>query len=231
MERSWRVPQGAPIELQEDERALADDLQQRLTSILESIKTRDANVRGEIEKMATQAHKLHTLLAKRGLTPRHHKHMLKNRGVPPEDLEFYNHVHPVEDLLRFISNPHANDDPVDSTLGDEFEFRVYSRRWGHEDSYHVTRTQSGWTFRHVSEISTGRDARVGRKGGTGLFHLLDHDSINYPEELPGYFEWLWERAAESGLNHDEVQRAVTDLAEWTSSCEKTSPRGIFESYK
>lgn len=231
MERSWKVTHREPIALQGDEGPLADDIQERLQSILEKLRSRDAIDRSEIQEMAELAHKLHMLLTGRGLAPKHHKHMLKNRGVSPEEVEFYNHVHSVEDLLRFISNPHANDDPVDSTLGDQFEFRVYSRRWQHEDSYTVTRTPSGWTFQHVDEVSAGRDGRVGRKAGTGLFQLLDNDSINYPQELPGYFEWLWERAADSGLDHEEVQRAVTDLAEWTSHCEKKSPRGVFERYK
>jgi hypothetical protein len=157
--------------------------------------------------------------------------MLKNRGMPPTHPDFYKHVHPVEDLLRFIGNEHANDDPVDATIGHEFTFEVFCRRWGHPDRYRVKRTASGWIFGYMQELPTGRDGRVAGKNGTGLFHLLDHDSINYPEELPGYFEWLWEQAAERGLTHDGVQEAVSQLAEWVSLCERESPAGVFAGYK
>lgn len=43
--------------------------------------------------------------------------MLENRGVPVEDIEFYNHIHPVDDLLKFIDDINANDDPEDTTIG------------------------------------------------------------------------------------------------------------------
>lgn len=44
--------------------------------------------------------------------------MLENRGVPVEDVEFYNHIHPVDDLLKFIDDVNANDDPEDTTIGE-----------------------------------------------------------------------------------------------------------------
>ncbi len=231
MERSWPVAQGDPIQLHASEAKLAEDLRHRLDSIFARLRSNDPIAPNEISEMGAQAHELHTLLAARGHVPKHHKHMLKNRKVAPDDREFYNHLHPVEDLLRFIANPHANDDPVDVTVGSEFQFQVYGRRWGNDETFYVTRTQSGWTFRHLHEVSTGRDARIGRKGGTGLFQLLDHESINYPEELPGYFEWLWEQAAEQGLPQAKVQEAISNLAEWISVCEKNSPAGIFTSFK
>lgn len=53
-----------------------------------------------------------------GCEPKHHKYMLENRGVPVEDVEFYNHIHPVDDLLKFIDDVNANDDPEDTTIGE-----------------------------------------------------------------------------------------------------------------
>lgn len=231
MKRSWKVPKGPPVQLTDEERALAEDIRQRLTTILTSLRQHAKINPKDIDVMGAQAHKLHMSLKGHGHEPQHHKYMLKNRGVPPTDPEFYNHVHPVEDLLGFLANQNANDNPVDLTIGQSFSFPIYSRRWGHIDSYKVTRTSSGWTFHHMQDVAAGRDARVGGKSGTGLFELLDHDSINYPEELPGYFEWLWEQAADRGLDAGEVQSALTDLADWVSLCEKNSPQGVFESFK
>ena len=83
----------------------------------------------------------------------------------------------------------------------------------------------------MQQEAAGRDGRVGGKPGTGLFNILDHDFINYPEELPGYLKWLWERAAEDGLAHEQVQEALTMLADWVSLVEKNSPTGVFQGYK
>ena len=177
---------------------------------------------GELWKtMAEKAVELHKIVK-----PKHHKYMIKNRGCSPDDPEFYNHFHPVEDLLAFIDDPHANDDPEDQTIGHEFYFKVYSRRWGHYDTYKVVRTANGWDISHIPE-----GARSGKDGSPGLYNCLEHDSINYPEDLPGYMKWLWLQAEEKGLSHDEVQEALNDLAEWVSNCEKSTPRGIFREWK
>lgn len=157
--------------------------------------------------------------------PKHHRYMIENRGYHPDDPEFYNHIHPIEDLLKFINDPHANDDPEDVTLGDKFQFRVFSRRWGHEDTYEFIRNDKGW----IISLSSGGQAD--KLGKPWLFDLLDHDSINYPEELAGYLEWLWIRAEEDGLSHEQVQKALQELADWVSTCERNSPKGIWQGYK
>jgi hypothetical protein len=173
------------------------------------------------EEMVSKAVELHKLVK-----PKHHNYMINNRGVSPDDPEFYNHVHPIEDLLKFINDPHANDDPEDQTIGHEFDFNVFSRRWGHNDRYRIKRTSSGWD---VSYIAIGGPCN--KKGQPFLFENLDHDGINYPEELPGYMEWLWDQSQELGIPHERVQEAINQLAEWVNLCEKNSPKGIWEGYK
>jgi hypothetical protein len=39
--------------------------------------------------------------------------MIKNRQSQPDEPHFYMHYHPIEDLLKFLDDPHANDDPVE----------------------------------------------------------------------------------------------------------------------
>lgn len=160
------------------------------------------------------------------VNPKHHKYMLKNRGVPITDKEFYNHVHPVEDLLKFIDDPHANDDPEDITIDTKYEIEIYSRRWGHTDRCEITRVKNGWI---IKKLMIG--GKSNKRGEPYLKEILDHDSINYPEELPGYLEWLWDQAKEKGLNHTEVQNSLNNLAEWINLCEKNSPEGIWDGYK
>ena len=96
------------------------------------------------KELGRKAHELHIDLKNSGNEPKHHKYMIENRRVSPDKLEFYEHIHPVEDLLSFIDDPTANDDPIDQTVGEIFDFPVYSNRWGHNDNYKVKRIKDGW---------------------------------------------------------------------------------------
>ena len=152
--------------------------------------------------------------------------MIKNRGVQPDDPEFYLHFHPIEDLLRFLQNEEANDDPIDQTIGADFTFRLFSRRWGHEDEYKISRTADGWAVTH---IMVGGECDKG--GRPFLFENLQHDFIQYPEGLDGWLEWLWNRAADQGLTSEQVQTGLQQLADWVSETERHSPNGgIWEGY-
>ncbi|KOP65500.1 hypothetical protein AMS62_09740 [Bacillus sp. FJAT-18019] len=173
-------------------------------------------------EMAQAAHELHKSLDPK---PKHHRYMIENRGVEPEHPEFYDHIHPAEDLIRYLDDIHANDDPEDQTLGHTFDFLVFSRRWGHRDRYKITRNEQGW------HVSFNENEQGDKTGAPVLYRFFDHDSINYPEELPGYLKWLWIQAEEQGLSHDEVQESINDLADWVSACESSTPRGVFKGFK
>ena len=176
------------------------------------------NMWEDMVKSAVELHKI--------VKPKHHRYMIENRGCSPDAPEFYDHIHPVQDLLKFIDDPHANDDPEDVTIGHSFSLVVYSRRWGHEDRYTIVRNEKGWV---ISNISIG--GQCDKAGRPYLFENLDHDSINYPEELPGYFDWLWQQAEEEGLSHEQVQEALNQVGGWITLCERNSPRGIWEGFK
>ena len=218
---------GRAVELTAEESALRREIEERLARCWASLETRrpEDDLPKQIAEMGDLATKLHQSLASRGVKPKHHKYMLKNREVPVSDPEFYRHIHPVQDLLKFIDDMNANDDPVDMTIGHDFDLPVYSRRWGHEESYHLKRTKSGWEFRHF------HSGACDKRGAPLLYDSLDHDSINYPEELGGYLEYLWERAEKDGLSHEQVQEALTVLGRWIITCEQSSPEGIWTHYK
>ncbi len=173
------------------------------------------------DEMVDKAFELHKLV-----NPKHSKTMLRNRGVDPNTREFYNHIHPIEDLLAIIANPNINDIPEDKTLGTEFSIKIFSRRWNHEDVYKFLRTFNGWSISNLS----GK-VQCDKKGYPALYIMLNHDSINYPESLPNYLEWLWDQAQEIGLDYNQVQEELSRLADWINICEKNSPKGIFEDYK
>jgi len=139
-------------------------------------------------------------------------------------LKFYNHIHPVEDLLAFVRDTDANNDPEDSTIGKKFKFKIYARRWGHYDIYNIERTVIGWKFEGTMESNSGD---CDKSCDPYLYKTLDQDSVSYPKNIGELFEWLWEKAS-GGLGEAEVKKSIEDIAEWISICERNVPRGIFE---
>ncbi|ARJ25695.1 hypothetical protein ILT06_31865 [Bacillus sp. 17RED48] len=210
------------------------ELKKELESHLETLKTdllgkREITYEKRMElfnAMAKYGHELHMSLKGQGDEPVHHRYMIENRGIPVDDINFYKHIHPVEDLLKFIENVHANDDPVDETIGETFYIPIYSRRWNSQDRYTIKRIETGWYIEHMTHRGD-----CAKDASPILYASLSHDGINYPESLPGYFEWLWDQAQEEGLNREQVQTSLNELAEWINTCEKASPKGIFEGYK
>ncbi len=219
---------GNPVNLTEEQKVLRDKLykvNQNLWEIYKDInKSTDYIKMQELyHEMAETAHKLHMSLKDSGNEPKHHKYMLKNRGVPVEDIEFYNNIHSVDDLLKFIEDVNANDDPEDTTIGEKFALKIYTRRWGHYDNYYITRTKTGWNFQGMLIANSG-DCQ--KDGNPHLYNALEHDSVCYPKQLNDFIEYLWEQASE-GLTTQEVQECFDMLGEWISSCEINTPRGVF----
>jgi hypothetical protein len=210
------------IELTQEEQKLRDYIQERMTKADKAFhEGRFGNDLNQwILEAGDKAHELHLSLKEHGHEPRHHAYMIENREMPADDPEFYMHYHPLEDLLKFLDNPHANDDPIDRTLDADFTFRVYSNRWGRDDTYRLKRTETGWEVEHLL-IGGPCD-----KGGKPfLYQNFRQDHIQHPAELSGWMEWLWEKAAEQGLPHETVQESLQELADWVSEVERSRPSG------
>jgi len=216
------------IPLQPNEQALRNEIEklvQKCRQAFADLRS-DDDVRDWIKEAGEKAHELHIALKKRGLEPRHHGYMIRNRELRPDEPGFYMHFHPLEDLLKFLDDEHANDDPKDQTIGAEFTFPVFSNRWKHCDNYKVQRTKDGW---HVAHIAIGGPCDKG--GRPFLFENFRQDSIHYPEGLDGWLERLWNQAAVRGLAVDEVQAGLQQLADWVSETERNAPSGeLWEGY-
>ena len=152
-----------PLPLTEQQEELRDKLKQLLNRVWKLMKMSHPWHSGEeaekaeqelpsaMDQMAQTAHELHQSLAASGYPPKHHGYMIENRGMPADDAEFYFHVHPVEDLLKFLEDPGANDDPQDLTVGCEFTLRIAVARFGGQtDQYRLIRTDSGWIVKHIA---------------------------------------------------------------------------------
>ncbi|UJG41739.1 MAG: hypothetical protein K9W45_04555 [Candidatus Heimdallarchaeum aukensis] len=125
-----------------------------------------------------------------------------------------------------MNNKKINKNQGEKQESQAFTMSIFSRRWGHEDNYIVFMWEEGWKISSHSGI-----VECNKRFEPGLYDILKHDSINYPKNLPLYFEWFWEEAQEQGLNHEEIQEGLTELTNWINRCEISTPsKGIFERF-
>ncbi|PLR66898.1 hypothetical protein [Bacillus sp. UMB0893] len=170
------------------------------------------------EEMGSTAHKLHLTLDPK---PKLHRETIRIRGMKPEHPEFYHHVRPVEELLNYLDNINANDEPEDQTLGKTFHLDVYTRKWGHYDRYTLIRNEEGWLIQHMSQSE-----QAGRDAEPILSYVLRHDHVSYPRNLSSIMEDIWYRAAEEGLTEEQVQGMLKEVSEWISMTEQNYPSHI-----
>ncbi len=202
-----------------------EELRQKVRAVLDELwldcknfnRREHEEVMKDHQHLGKLCHELHSKLTQKGFEPRHHKYMLENRGVLPNDPDFYAHIHPAEDLLKFIQNPGANDDKPDLTLDSAFEFSVYTNRWGHYDTYTMKRIRKGWDFSWLTCVGECK-----KDGRPLLYKALKQDSVSYPRDLHYYIERIWEMGAE-GSTFEEMQKEFNSLSKWISTCERASP--------
>ena len=103
------------------------------------------------------------------------------------------------------------------------KLEVDSRRQGHNDLYKIRRTANGWHVKH-SRIEGDCD----KTGKPYLFNNLAQDYINYPHDLGGYMEWLWDKSAD--MSKEEIQEQLDQIGKWIRETEGASPAGIFSEY-
>lgn len=204
--------------LNEQQEKLREEITEYLMLLKGTSEMEDNKIDELYEKMALAAHTLHMQLEPK---PKHPRYMIKNRGVDPEDKAFYDHIHPVEDLLSYLDDTSANDDPVDLTLNGEFYMNIYTRRWGHDDRYKLVRNSDGWYVDYLTyQGQAGRDAEP------MLSDSLKHDSVSYPRNLDLIMEDIWVRAQDEGLTHEKVQEMLNEVADWISITERNYPEDI-----
>lgn len=215
------------LTLTADEQTQAEQLQALLITITQDVQdpAKRAGLREKHDQLGQLGRALHQSLAKRGSEPRHKRQMIENRGVQPDHPDFYKHSASAEDLLAFIADPVSAGDPPDLTIGSKFNFRVFSRRQRHEDTYSIERTAKGW---HVSHITISGECD--KRGMPHLFDNFHQDSIQYPRGVGEYLERIWDEAQNQGLPAEAVQAELDRLADWVSKTEKSAPQGgVFSS--
>ena len=93
-----------------------------------------------------------------------------------------------------------------------FNFKVYSPRWGHHDTYRLDISDDGWEIRHI-----GINGTSDKRGNPHLYANLDQDGIIYPSGLGIEMELLFEHARDSTLADEDIQARLDRLAKWVDS--------------
>lgn len=206
------------VQLSPKQQQLLDIITTNLPITKDYQNQKQSDVQSAFKAMKEAAHELHQSLVPK---PKHRNYLIKNRGMAADDPEFYDHIHTVESLLEYLYDTTANDDPIDHTIGEKFDFRLYSHRWGHKDNYRLTRTRDGWLVNHLTY--NGEDKR--HEDMKVLYGAMEHESISFPRDVDSYLDSIWERAKE-GLTHEEVQEMLNKVADWISETEMKAPIDI-----
>ncbi|MGB6780396.1 MAG: hypothetical protein WBE33_16700 [Planococcus citreus] len=207
------------VTLSDNQMKLKEVIEENLTIAKDWENQSSKTIQKAFQLMKQAAHELHMELEPK---PKHHAYMIKNRGVSPEDIDFYDHIHPVEDLLAYLEDTSANDDPEDVTINCKFSFNVHSNRWGHKDRYELTRTKEGW---FVNAMSYKGEDKINEEMKV-LYQAMMHDSISFPRNVDSYLTSIWMRAQEEGLSQEEVQEMLDKVAEWISETEMNAPDNL-----
>lgn len=105
-----------------------------------------------------------------------------------------------------------------ATIGATFDFEVFSRRWGRNDTYRITLTQTGWDVQYL-----GIGGACNSRGEPFLFNNLNQDLIHFPQALGDAFDWL--HRSHSPMSDPDLEHAIQQLADWVSETERLTPTG------
>lgn len=94
------------------------------------------------------------------------------------------------------------------------------KRIGSYDYYTIERNEKGWFITHIAI-----NGQCNTRGEPYLFENLNHDSINYPEALGDYMDFLWRYS--KNKSEKWMQQKLNVIAKWISEVEITSPESKF----
>ena len=99
----------------------------------------------------------------------------------------------------------------------EFEFSVFTKRWGHKDTYTFIINREGWFLKDAQGDFTGQ---CDKSGDPYLYKNLDHDDVFYFKGgLKAVLKSIWKKKLK-GVSDTEIQEMLTKIADLASESEK-----------
>ena len=98
----------------------------------------------------------------------------------------------------------------------EYDLKIYTNRFGHDDYYKISFSDSGWDIRDRGESKPN--------GEGSLLERFEQDDVRYPFHFGDFLEFLWKEIKNENIRPEEVQEKLDELSEWVKICEQSVPR-------
>ncbi len=121
-----------------------------------------------------------------------------------------------------------------------FKVRLYSPRWGHEDTYEIKLGRQQMRIEHSSKTAVcsrveGGDPKwsgYSENIGNPLVNILENDSIYPPTVFVRALEISWIAWRDGRLDDEKLQQEVQQLCVWVNEVSLSKPktdfwRGVF----
>ena len=116
-----------------------------------------------------------------------------------------------------------------------FEVRLYSPRWGHEDTYEIKLDGEQMRVEGVNRTAEcswveGRDPKwsgYNETIGNPLEEILKNDSIYPPTVFIRALEYAWMAWRDGTLDDQKVLQEVQQLCEWVNEVSRSKPKTDF----
>lgn len=146
-----------------------------------------------------------------------------------QDFKLDTYKQALEEFIGYLDNISNNfADENDNTLGREFNLNVYNKKFNAELNLNIVKINEGWRI-YNSELDI--NSRCNKFCEEELYNLLDNFAISYPNDLSGYFKWLWEASTVYNYTEKEVCEEFKEISKWINLCNDYSPNTLLGGYK
>jgi hypothetical protein len=108
------------------------------------------------------------------------------------------------------------------TIGTDYEFTIFNPQRSHDVKYTLHMIDKGWKITFLSDSGD-----CDEQGCPVLYKIMKNDLVEYPHNLGLYLSWLWRKANETELNHEQVQSHLNQLAAWVKNVTNSRPPSEF----
>ena len=110
-----------------------------------------------------------------------------------------------------------------------FTTRIYSPRWGHEDTYSFIFENDKLTidFAPRRAYCTWQENHDPKWTGEPFEHMLRNDSICPPDNVSGLVEYIWKAWRNNELNDAAANAELQELVTWLNTITKEKPKTKF----
>lgn len=107
--------------------------------------------------------------------------------------------------------------------------RIYSPRWGHEDTYEIEFTREAMTISRNPRAAkcVWMENRDPEWEGESIEHILNNDSIYPPSILPRLYVHLWTSWRNGEIDEEQVDAELQAVTEWLNEVTRRKPRSDF----